>query len=191
MTYSFRLTSSIWRALGLTVLWLATLLGLSACSYAPPEGITAITPFDFDRYQGQWYEIARLDHSFERGLTDVNATYLAQPDGSVKVINRGYSSQKGDWSQATGTALFTGDSHRASLKVSFFGPFFGGYHVVALDQKDYRWALVVGPSRDYVWILARDKQLSPEVRVQLLAQARQLGIAVDALIWVEHTRQDK
>lgn len=179
-----------WRVMGHVALWFAALLGLGACSFAPPEGLNAVTPFDFSRYEGQWYEMARLDHAFERGLSAVNVSYRAQPDGTVKVINRGFSSQKNDWHQATATAMFTGDSGRASLKLSFFGPFFSAYHVVALDQQHYRWALVVGSSRDHAWILSRDKQLSPALRAQLLGQARQLGIAVESLIWVDQTRED-
>jgi apolipoprotein D and lipocalin family protein len=171
------------------VLLLVTLLSLSACSTAPPPGVTVVTPFDLARYEGKWYEIARLDHSFERGLSDVSASYKQQADGSVQVINRGYDSQRGDWKQATGRALFTGDPQHASLKVSFFGPFYGGYHVVALDPQ-YRWSMVIGPDRDYVWILARDKQLSPDVREQLLDQARALGIAVERLIWVAQARKE-
>ena len=171
-------------------LLLLLLFALAACSTAPPAGMTPVTPFDLTRYEGKWYELARLDHSFERGLSDVSASYRAQPDGSVEVINRGYDSERKDWQQAVGRALFTGDPNRGSLKVSFFGPFYGGYHVVALDQQHYRWAMVVGPNRDYLWILARHKRLSTEVRDRLLSQARELGLAVEQLIWVEQTRQD-
>lgn len=174
----------------LSALLLVSLLGLSACSTTPPEGMTPVTPFDLTRYEGKWYELARLDHSFERGLTDVSATYRAQADGSVEVINRGYDNKRRDWRQAVGRALFTGESNRGSLKVSFFGPFYGGYHVVALDQQDYRWAMVAGPDRDYLWILARDKQLPADVRTRLLRQAGELGLDVDKLIWVEQTRTD-
>lgn len=174
--------------------WLApvllALLALSGCSTAPPAGMTPVTPFDLARYEGKWYELARLDHSFERGLSDVSASYRAQPDGSVEVINRGYDSERGDWRQAVGRALFTGDPNRASLKVSFFGPFYGGYHVVALDQQDYRWAMVAGPNRDYLWILAREKQLAAGVRDHLLSQAKALGFDIDKLIWVDQTRND-
>ncbi len=171
-------------------LMLLVLLGLSACSTTPPEGVSPVTPFDLTRYEGKWYELARLDHSFERGVSDVSASYRAQPDGSVEVIKRGYDTQRSAWRQAVGRALFTGAPNTASLKVSFFGPFYGGYHVVALDQKNYGWAMVVGPDRDYLWILARDKQLPGEVRSELLRQAKELGFAVDNLIWVEHTRSD-
>ena len=131
-----------WRSIRLGALLLAALGVLSACSTTPPEGMAAVTPFDIQRYVGKWYEIARLDHSFERGLSDVSATYRQQDDGSVEVLNRGYDSTRGEWRQAVGRAVFTGEPTRASLKVSFFGPFYGGYHVVALDQQNYRWAMV-------------------------------------------------
>lgn len=170
-------------------LLLAALLALAGCATAPPAGLTPVTPFDVNRYAGKWYEIARMDHSFERGLSDVSARYTVQPDGSVQVINRGFDVSRQAWKEAVGKALFTGDANRGALKVSFFGPFYGGYNVVALDP-DYRWSLVVGPDLGYVWILARDKQLTPEVREQVLAQARKAGIDVDRLIWVAQTRPD-
>lgn len=165
-------------------------LTLSACSTAPPAGLRPVTSFDINRYLGQWYEIARLDHSFERGMSDVSATYQLQDDGSVKVINRGYDTRRQAWKEAIGRALFIGDSDTASLKVSFFGPFYGGYHVIALDQQNYRWALVAGPDRDYLWILARDRTLPAGIREQLLRQAGELGFATDKLIWVDHKRAD-
>lgn len=182
-----------WGAGAALVLAGLTAAGLSGCaSSQPPEGIRAVAPFDLARYQGRWYEIARLDHRFERGLSNVSATYTPQPDGSVRVVNRGFDASKGDagaWSEAVGKALFVGPPTTASLKVSFFGPFYGGYHVAALD-KDYRWALVVGPDRDYFWILAREKTLSPELRAQLEERARALGIHTAGLIAVAQDRQD-
>ncbi len=165
-------------------------LTLAACSTAPPEGVRPVTAFDINRYLGQWYEIARLDHSFERGMSDVSATYQLQDDGSVKVINRGYDTQRRAWKEAVGRALFIGNPGTGSLKVSFFGPFYGGYHVIALDQENYRWSLVAGPDRDYLWILARDRTLPAEVREQLVAQAQALGFATDQLIWVDQTRTE-
>jgi apolipoprotein D and lipocalin family protein len=174
----------------LAALLLAVLGGLNACSTMPPDGVTAVTPFDLNRYEGKWYEIARLDHAFERGLQDVNASYRRKPDGSVEVINRGFDRERNEWRQAAGRALFTGDTNTASLKVSFFGPFYGGYHVVALDQQHYRWAMVVGPSGDYLWILAREKTLPADIRERLLNQARQLGVDIRQLIWVDQARDD-
>ena len=160
---------------------------LMGCATAPPEGMTAVSPFDAQRYQGNWYEVARLDHSFERDMRDVTANYSLQADGSVQVLNRGFDMKKNDWREAIGKAKFIGDIQRASLKVSFFGPFYGGYHVIALDPA-YRWSMVVGPDRDYLWILSRSNTLDPMVKAQLRNQALALGLPFDRLIWVEHQR---
>lgn len=165
-------------------------LTLAGCATAPPDGVQPVSGFELERYLGRWYEIARLDHSFERGMSDVNATYEVQDDGSVKVINRGYDTKRQAWKEAIGRALFVGDRQTGSLKVSFFGSFYGGYNVIALDREHYRWSLVAGPDRDYLWILARDKTLSADVRAQLVAQARALGFATEQLIWVDQTRSD-
>ncbi|MXR36884.1 lipocalin family protein [Craterilacuibacter sinensis] len=162
---------------------------LSACSTLPPAGIVPVSGFELQRYSGKWYEIARLDHVFERGLSDVSARYIPAPDGEVRVINRGYDTAGARWKQAEGRARFNGQPDVASLKVSFFGPFYGGYHVLALDP-DYRWALVAGNDRSYLWILARDKTLDPEVKTRLLQQAAALGFETDKLIWVSQTRTD-
>ena len=171
--------------------WVCLLaLWTAGCSLTnPPQGITPVTPFDLQRYQGHWYEMARLDHRFERGLTDVSATYLPQADGTVRVVNRGFDSATAKWREAVGKAMFTGAPTTASLKVSFFGPFYGGYHVAAMD-KDYQWALVLGPDRNYCWILARDKHLAPALREAITSRARDLGVDTSALIWVTHERQD-
>lgn len=179
-----------WVRRSLLLLSAAVVVALLGCSSTtPPPGVTPVTPFDLARYEGRWYEVARLDHSFERGMTDVSATYQRHADGSVRVLNRGFDTGKHDWRQAEGKAKFTGDTNTASLKVSFFGPFYGGYHVAALDA-DYQWALVVGPDRSYCWILSRTQQLVPAVREQLIARAQALGIDTQALIWVTHERID-
>ncbi len=160
---------------------MSLLLVLCGCT-GYPEGVQPVSGFALDRYLGTWHEIARLDHSFERGLTDVTANYSMREDGGIDVVNRGYDPDKGDWREARGRAYFIGDTDVASLKVSFFGPFYGGYHVFALDP-DYRWAMVSGPSREYLWILARQPVLSPEILSELVARARRAGFATDALIY--------
>ena len=175
---------------GLWALWMAGVAVMAGCANtSPPPGVKAVSPFDLQRYQGRWYELARLDHSFERGMTDVSATYTPQADGSVRVVNRGFAAASGQWREAVGKALFTGAPTTGSLKVSFFGPFYGGYHVAALDP-DYRWALVLGPDTSYCWILARDKQLDAAQRDAIVARAQALGVDTHALIWVTHKRQD-
>jgi len=155
-----------------------------------PDGVRPVHGFDLDRYLGTWYEIARLDHRFERGLTDVSATYTRREGGGISVRNRGFDPEAQGWREAVGRAYPIGDPTVASLKVSFFGPFYGGYHVIALDRDGYRDALVSGPSRDYLWILAREPVLEPGRREALTGFARAAGYDVEALIWVEHGRTD-
>jgi len=175
---------------GLLALGVVVASLLAGCAQiGPPPGVRGVQAFDLQRYQGLWFELARLDHSFERGMSDVSARYSTQPDGSVKVINRGFDAASGQWREAIGKALFVGEPTTGSLKVSFFGPFYGGYHVAALDP-NYQWALVIGPDLGYCWVLARDKHLGAAQRDAIAAQAKALGIDTAALIWVAHTRQD-
>ncbi len=155
-----------------------------ACSTTPPKGITPVEGFNTDLYLGSWYEIARLDHRFERGLDHVTATYSKRDDGGLKVVNRGFNVKKQRWQESTGRAYFTGSPARAALKVSFFGPFYGGYNVIALDNA-YQHALVCGPNRNYLWILSRSPQLDSSVKEELTNKARQAGFDVTQLIWVK------
>jgi len=164
-------------------LWLTALLWLAGCS-GVPEGLQPVSGFELQRYLGRWYEIARLDHRFERGLSRVSAEYRLLPDGRVEVINRGYDPAKAAWREARGVARFQGAQNVGSLEVSFFGPFYGAYNVLVLDA-DYRHALVAGPNRDYLWILAREPQLDRATRERLVSQAKAWGFATEALIEVE------
>lgn len=170
----------------LRVACVATVLVLLAGCTGVPRGIEPVRGFDVQRYAGTWYEIARLDHRFERGLSNVSATYTLRDDGRVGVVNRGYDTNECEWNSVDGTAKFREDPRTASLAVTFFWPFAGGYHVFALDERDYRWALVSGPTREYLWILAREPRLSPELRAELVARAKTAGFAVEQLIMVEH-----
>lgn len=165
------------------------ILLLVGCAVNPPSGIVPVGGFELNRYLGQWYEIARLDHGFERGLSNVTATYSLRDDGGVKVLNRGYDEQTKQWREAEGRAYFTGEPTVGSLKVSFFGPFYGGYHIIALDKANYSYVMISGPNRDYLWILARSKRLlPPAVLDDLLKQAKALGYATEQLILVRHDR---
>ncbi len=162
------------------------LLLLAGCA-GIPEGVTPVAGFDVERYLGTWYEIARLDHSFERGLTRVSASYSLREDGGITVVNRGYDPRKGAWREAVGKAYFIDSPQVGRLKVSFFGPFYGGYNIVELDLEGYRYALVAGPTRSYLWILAREPQLEDRVIKRLRDTAERLGFAVDELILVDHS----
>jgi apolipoprotein D and lipocalin family protein len=169
---------------GFPTLGAIALLILTACTYTP-EGVQPVGGFDANRYMGRWYEIARLPNRFESGLERITATYTLQPDGSVQVLNRGFDTAKNEWRDIVGKAKFVGRSDVAALKVSFFGPFYGGYNVVDLDA-DYSRVLVVGPDRSYLWILAREPTLPADVVEQLKARAAALGFDVSALVYVRH-----
>jgi apolipoprotein D and lipocalin family protein len=157
---------------------------LAGCAQIP-DGVRAVEGFDTERYLGKWYEIARLDHRFERGLTNVTAVYTARDDGSIGVLNRGFDPDKGEWQQAEGRAKFSGAPGAAMLKVSFFGPFYGGYNVLDLDP-DYQIALVSGPTREYLWILARRPDPPREEVERLVRGAGELGFDTASLIFVAH-----
>ena len=162
----------------------AAFLVVACSSPTPPPGTTVVNNFEAKRYLGKWYEIARLDHKFESGLEQVTATYSTMDDGVIRVINRGFNPDRQMWQQSVGKAYFTGDPNRAALKVSFFGPFYGGYNVIAID-KDYRHALVCGPDKDYLWILSRTPTISSEVKQQMLNIATQQGFPVEKLLWIK------
>lgn len=158
---------------------------ISGCT-GIPDGVQAVRNFQADRYLGVWYEIARLDHSFERGMDNVSATYTLRKDGGIDVLNRGYIRKNGKWKEARGKAYFTGKTDEGRLKVSFFGPFYGAYNIIALDQEHYQYALVCGPDRSYLWILSREKKLEPDTLRQLVGMAAKLGFGTEDLIYVKH-----
>lgn len=165
----------------ITVVLISALLG--GC-LGMPDGVKPVSSFQIDRYMGKWYEIARLDHSFERGLQQVTAEYSLREDGGVRVVNRGFNSTTGEWEEAEGKAFFVEDTATAYLKVSFFGPFYGSYVVFELDDEDYQHAFVSGPDTSYLWLLARTPTVSEEVLDRFRSRAGELGFATEDLILV-------
>ena len=153
-----------------------------------PKGAVAVTPFDKDRYLGKWYEIARLDFKYEKNLNNTTAEYSLNDDGTIKVNNKGYDTIKGQWKQAIGKAKFVGKENIAMLKVSFFGPFYSGYNVIALDD-EYRYALVAGKNLKYLWILSRDTSIPEEIKNKYLKIAEDAGYRTADLLWVTHDKQ--
>lgn len=135
---------------------------------------------NLDKYLGTWYEIARFDHKFERGIQFCKAQYSLREDGKVAVLNTGI--KNGEPSEARGKAKLT-DNPRI-LRVSFFGPFYGDYRIMLLDE-EYQWVLVGGSDESYLWILARTPKISNEVKDVILAEATRRGYDVNKLIWVE------
>ncbi|MDC0000325.1 lipocalin family protein [Porticoccaceae bacterium] len=166
--------------------------GLLGCLGAP-EGVTPVKDFDLDRYLGKWYEVARLDHSFERGLNGVTAEYSMREDGGVRVMNSGVVTPVEGFhgaeerSEAEGRAYFVEGTDLGYLKVSFFGPFFGSYIVFELDTDNYQYAFVAGNNTNYLWLLARTPEVSDEVMARFIARSSALGFATDELIFVQHS----
>ena len=158
---------------------------ISACVNIP-ENVSPVTGFDIDQYLGTWYEIARLDHSFERGLERVTAEYSFRDDGGIKVVNKGFDSQKKRWKEAIGKAYFVGDSNLGSLKVSFWGPFYSSYNIIDLDKKKYSYSLVCGPNKSYLWILAREPHMEESLKFELINRAKALGFETHKMIHVTH-----
>ena len=170
-------------------LLLATTLGLSGC-LGMPDGIKPVSDFEVDRYLGKWYEIARLDHSFERGMSNVTAQYSLREDGGVEVLNRGFLIKDNAWDDAKGKAFFVGEKDTGYLKVSFFGPFYGSYVIFELDQVDYQYSFVSGPDTSYLWLLSRTPKVSDDVMQKFMQRAGAFGFDVDSLIYVEHDKAD-
>jgi apolipoprotein D and lipocalin family protein len=151
-----------------------------------PEGVYPVDDFEFNKYLGTWYEIARLDHPFERGLERVTAEYSLRDDGGVRVRNRGFSSDENTWKEAEGKAYFVRGQDEGYLKVSFFGPFYGSYVVFELDKEKYQYAFVAGYKKSYLWLLSRTPAVSHELIGRFVKKSSELGFDTDNLIFVEH-----
>ncbi len=171
-----------------TLLFLSLSAVLFSCATtALPKEAPVVDKFDKARYLGKWYEIARFDFAFEKNLNNTTAEYGLRDDGKISVTNRGYNYVKGKWTEAKAKARFVGAETRAALEVSFFGPFYAGYNVIALD-KDYTYALVAGDSLKYLWILSRTTTIPQDVKQDYLNIAAALGYNLDNLVWVEHDK---
>lgn len=151
---------------------------LTGCSKLTVDN-SVVTDFDLNRFLGSWYEIARFDHRFERGMEQTKATYTLREDGKVDVLNTGM--KDGKPAEAKGVAKLTDTP--SLLRVSFWGPFYSDYRIMLLDS-DYRYALIGSGSDDYLWILSRTPQISDETKGRILEEARKRGYDTDKLIWV-------
>lgn len=152
-----------------------------------PAGATVVRSFDLQKYLGQWYEIARLDYHWEKGLDNVSANYSMNKNGTVRVVNRGYDYNDKTWKESTGKARFVNTENEGRLKVSFWGPFYSGYNVVAIEG-DYKYALVFGNNLRYMWILSRKKTIPADVKRIFLRHAHSIGFDTEALVWTHHNK---
>lgn len=171
--------------MGLTLIASSVFI-LNSCNTIP-RGANAVTPFYANRYLGKWYEIARFDFRFEKNLNNTTADYSLNSDNSIKVVNAGFNYKENKWKRAVGKAKFVKDTNTAMLKVSFFGPFYAGYNVIEIDE-NYKYALIIGKSNKYLWLLSREKTMPKEVINKYLETAKMLGCKTENLIWVEHNK---
>ena len=158
---------------------------LSGC-VGIPDGVQPVSNFELNKYLGKWYEVARLDHSFESGLNQVSAEYSLREDGGVSVVNRGFSLEDDKWREALGKAYFVNEPNEGYLKVSFFGPFYGSYIIFELDKENYQYAFISGPDKDYLWLLSRTPSVKPEVMEKFISMSKKRGFNTSQLILVEH-----
>ncbi len=161
-----------------------TLLSLAGCATIP-DNTKAVSNFELNKYLGKWYEIARMDFRFEKNMDNTTAEYSLDKNGKVKVVNSGYDYVKNEYKSAEGKAKFRGQPDIAELEVSFFGPFYSAYNVIALDP-EYKYALVAGKNTDYLWILSRTTSIPEEVKQEYLKLAEDAGYDVSKLVWVNH-----
>lgn len=143
---------------------------------------TVVKNVDLARYAGTWYEIARFPHSFEKGLVCVTATYTINPDGAIAVVNAGrLERDRSQRKEARAKAWVPDPAEPGKILVQFFWPFRGNYWIIGLDGASYRYAVVAGPSPDYLWILSRSKTMDATLYDSLVALARSQGFDVSRL----------
>lgn len=165
-----------------------TLNYLTSCkSSSIPIQIEVVTPFDVNKFDGTWYEIARFDFKHEKDLSNVTANYSLNTDGSIKVVNKGFNYVKNKWEEVNGKAKFTSSKNLGSLQVSFFGPFYSGYHIVMLEP-NYDSVLIFGDTTDYIWILSRNKTITESTKQKFLAKAKDAGYDLNRLVWTKHDK---
>lgn len=185
MKHSFIRARVVVRAAWSSAATLVVLCTLTGC-LGMPDDVEPVQDFDATRYLGRWYEIARLDHRFERDLVNVTATYSRRDDGAVAVLNRGYNAVDKEWDAIEGVARFVRSENEGYLKVSFFGPFYGSYVVFGIEEENYSHAFVSGFNHNYLWLLAREPQVSDAVQEAFLREAKGRGFDTGDIIWVEH-----
>ena len=152
-----------------------------------PKGVSAVHHFEKEKYLGKWFEVARLDYSFEKNLNNVTAEYSLNKNGTIKVVNRGYNFKKDKDQKSVGKAKFVDADTVGKLKVSFFGPFYAGYNVIAIDEA-YKYALIAGKNHKYLWLLSREKTMPANIKNEYLSIAKKVGYDINKLVWVVHNR---
>jgi len=162
------------------VLILLVIFSFTSCT-SKHEPLNTVKNVELNKYLGTWYEIARYEHRFEKDCKNVTATYNLKKENEIEVINQCTNINTNEKKKATGVA-FAKDETFSKLRVSFFRPFYGDYWILILDE-NYKYAVVGAPSREYLWILAREKTISDEIKKSILEKLPTLGFPTNKLIW--------
>ncbi|WKZ86478.1 lipocalin family protein [Ralstonia pickettii] len=171
---------------GVAALTTASLLTLLRASrVGNPQVPEPALPVDLNRYVGLWYELARYDNGFERGLDNVTAEYRVRSDGLLEVINQGWRHGRRRRRISHGKARVVAEQNN-KLKVSFFGPFYVGDYWILDRADDYEWAIVGEPSGRYLWLLTRSPDVAGGTRARLIRRAQALGYDTSLLRFTAH-----
>jgi apolipoprotein D and lipocalin family protein len=162
---------------------LALMMSLAGCRDENKYPSLSTAPkVDINRYLGLWYEIARIDHSFQKDCVASTAEYSLRDDGYLKVVNKCRKKHlDGEISSIEGKAWVIDKDSHAWLKVQFFWPFRGDYVIIDLDGKEYQYAVVGHPSRDYLWILSRTPQMEEETYREIGSRISKQGYDLDRI----------
>ncbi len=146
-----------------------------------------IKQYNLQQYTGTWYEIARFNHSMEKDLTHVTATYSLKSDGTISVTNKGYLNNKnGKEKSVTGYATMPDTSNMGYLKV-YFSKWFGApYLILDLDTVNYQYALIGSTFNQFLWILSRTPNMPKQHYQQCIQTAKNLGYDTNKLLMVAH-----
>ena len=146
------------------------------------DELKTVAHVDLERYLGKWYEIARYDHRFERGCSEVEAIYTLRDDGMIGVLNRCFLKADNKTKEAHGRAKIVDKETNSKLKVTFFWPFYGDYWIIELAE-DYRFVVVSEPTKEYFWILSRTPTMEKADLEGILERVKVLGFDETKLIW--------
>lgn len=152
-----------------------------SCATKEPTDLKTVQKVDLQRYLGDWYEIARYEHKFQKDCKNVKANYSLRDDKKIQVINSCTKMSTNEFKEAKAVAYSVDDTN-SKLKVSFFRPFYDDYWILDLDD-DYKYAIIGTPTKEYLWILSREKTISDEVLNKLLEKITNMGFDKSKLIY--------
>lgn len=163
---------------------------LSLQAFAKTANLPVVDYVDIERYQGKWFEVAKLPNWFQKGCSAAEANYKILGQTEISVLNTCIK-KNGERKAAYAHGYVVDTQTNAKLEVVFenFASRIlprkwikGDYWIIALDQDQYQYVMVGSPNRKYLWVLARSKNLDDSTYQSLLAKARSLGFDTSKMI---------